>query len=48
MVECFVEVCRRSGLKVNAGKNKVMLLGGKEGFEYEVFVNICLKHVSEF
>ena len=27
MVGRFVEVCRRRGLKVNAGKNKVMVLG---------------------
>ena len=26
----FVEVCRRRGLKVNASKSKVMLLGGEE------------------
>ena len=28
MVERFVEVCRRRDLKVNAGKNKVMVVGG--------------------
>ena len=28
MVGCFVKVCRRRGLKVNADKIKVMLLGG--------------------
>ena len=29
MVErLFVELCRRRGVKVNAGKNKVMVLGG--------------------
>ena len=27
----FDEVCRRRGLKVNAGKSKVLLLGGEEG-----------------
>ena len=32
MVGCF-EVCRRRGLKVNAGKNKVMVLGGGGGVE---------------
>ena len=32
----FIEVCRRRGLKVNAGKSKVMLLVGKEGLECEV------------
>ena len=33
MVGQFVEVCRRRGLKVNAGKSKVMVLNGKEGLE---------------
>ena len=28
MVGCFVEVGRRRGLKVNAGKSKVMVIGG--------------------
>ena len=32
-VRRFVEVCRRRGLKVNAGKSKVILLGGEEGSE---------------
>ena len=32
----LTEVCRRRGLKVNAGKSKVMLLGGEEGLECEV------------
>ena len=27
----FIEVYRRRGLKVNAGKSKAMLLGGEEG-----------------
>ena len=27
----FVEVCRSRGMKVSAGKSKVMLLGGEEG-----------------
>ena len=26
MVHCFGEVCRRKGLKINAGKSKVMVL----------------------
>ena len=30
MVGWFAEVCRRRGLKVNAGKSKVMVLNGKE------------------
>ena len=35
----FIEDCRRRGLKVNAGKSKVKLLGGEEGLECEVCVN---------
>ena len=47
MVGCFAEVCSRRGLKVNAGKRKVMVLGGEEGLEYEVCVDrISLEHVS--
>ena len=38
MVERFVEVCRRRVLKVNAGKSKVMVLGGEEGLECEVCI----------
>ena len=49
MVGRFAEVCRGRGLKVNAGKNKVMLLGGEEGSECEVCVNgIRLEQVSIF
>ena len=33
MVGRFIEVCRRRGLKVKAGKSKVMVLGGEEGLE---------------
>ena len=33
MVGSFVEVCRRKGLKVNAGNSKVILLGEEEGLE---------------
>ena len=46
----LVEVCRRRGLKVNAGKSKVMVLGREEGLECEVYVvdGFCLEHVSEF
>ena len=44
----FADVCRR-GLKVNAGKSKVMVLSGEEGLECEVHVDgIRLDHVSEF
>ena len=31
MVGRFSEVCRRSGLKVNVGKSKVMVMNGEEG-----------------
>ena len=30
MVGWFAEVCRRRKLKINAGKSKVMVLGGEE------------------
>ena len=40
---------RRRGLKVNASKNKVMVMNGEEELECEVHVDgICLEHVSEF
>ena len=49
MVRRFVQVCRRRGMKVKAGKSKVILLGGEEGLECEVCVGrIRLEHVSEF
>ena len=49
MVGQFAEVYRRRGLKVNAGKSKVMVLNGEEGLECEVHVDrICLERVSEF
>ena len=49
MVGRFAEVCRRRGLKVNAGKSKVIVLGGEEGLECEVCVyGTRLEHVSEF
>ena len=49
MVRCFVEVCRRRGLKVNAVKSKVMVLNGEMGLECEVCVDrIFLEHISEF
>ena len=47
MVGRFVEV-RRRGLKVNAGKTKVMVLNGEERLECEVHEGgIRLEHVSE-
>ena len=49
MVGRFPEVCRRRGLKVNAGKSRVMVLNGEEELEYEVHVGgICLELISEF
>ena len=42
----FVEVCRRRGLKVNAVKSKVMMLGGEERLQCEVCVDMfraCLR-----
>ena len=48
MVGRFVEVCRRD-LKVDAGKSKLMVLGGEEGLECEVCVDgMRLEQVSEF
>ena len=47
MVGWFVQECRRRGLKVNAGKSKVMVLNGEEGLECEVYIDgIRLNHVS--
>ena len=48
IVGCFAEVCRRRGLKINAGKSKVMVLGGEEGLECEVCIDrMRLEQVSE-
>ena len=48
MVGDFVGVCRR-GLKVNAAKSKIMMLGGEKGLECEVCLDrLRLEHVSEF
>ena len=45
----FTKVCRRKGLRVNAGKSKVMVLNGEEGLDCEVHVDgIQLEYVSEF
>ena len=45
----FAKVCRRRGLKINAGKSKIMGSGGEEGLECEIHVDrIRLEHVSEF
>ena len=48
MVGCFVEVCRRRGLKGDADKGKVMVLGG-EGLECETRVDgTRFEEVTEF
>ena len=39
-------MCRRRGLKVNAGKNNLLVLNGKEGLVH--VDGIHLEHVSEF
>ena len=45
----FIEVCRKRGLKVNAGKRKVIVLGGEEGLECGVCVDwVRLENVSVF
>ena len=36
MVGRFAEMCKRRGLKINAGKNKVMVLNGEEGLECRI------------
>ena len=42
-------MCRKRGLKVNAGKIKILILNRKEGLECEVHVaRIRLEHVLEF
>ena len=49
MVGRFVEASRRRGLKVNAGKSKVMVLGVEYRLKCKVYVDgICLEHISEF
>ena len=49
MVKQFAEVFRRRGVKVNAGKSKVMVMNGEQGLEREVHVDgIRLEYISEF
>ena len=49
IVGCFVEICRSRDLKVNVGKNKLMLLNREDELDFEVSVDgIQLEHVSEF
>ena len=43
------KVCRRRGLKFNAGMSKVIILNGEEGLECWVHVDgVRLEYVSEF
>ena len=45
----LLKVCRKRGLKVSAGKSKVMILNGEEGLEFEVHVDRTrLEHISVF
>ena len=46
MVGHFVEVCKRKCLKVNADKNKVMMLCGEEGSICKIFEDGTRAHVS--
>ena len=47
-MEHFVEVCGKRGLKINAGKSKVMMLNGEEGLECEILVDgVRLDQFSE-
>ena len=39
MVRHFFEVCKRRGLKPNAGKSKVVVIGGEEGLECVICVD---------
>ena len=39
MVGRFAELCRKRGLKFNAGKSKVMVLNREEGLECEVNID---------
>ena len=49
MVGQFAEVCRRRGLKVDAGKSKVMVMNGEEALEWEVYGDVIrIDHASEF
>ena len=49
MVGRFAGMCRSRGLKVNAGKSKVMVLNEEKGLECEIRLHgIHLEHVSEF
>ena len=39
MVGRFVDVCRRRGMKVNAGESNLMIISGEKGLESEVHVD---------
>ena len=41
---CFVKVCKRRDLKVNAGKSKVIILGGEEGLIHGTCIlGVCVE-----
>ena len=43
MVGRFVEVCKRKGLKVNAGKSKVLVLGyGRKDWNVRFAIGPCV------
>ena len=45
----FVKVCKRAGMKSNASKSKVIVLGEEEWVECDVCVDgMRLQHMSEF
>ena len=49
MMGRFAEVCRRRGLKTNAGKGRVMVLNREERLKCKICTDgICSAHVSEF
>ena len=48
MIEYFIQVCKRRGLKPNASKSKVIVLGGKELMCEFSLDESLFKHVSEF
>ena len=49
LIDKFNRVCKRRGLKVNADKSKVMIMGGTEDDKCEIKLNgQVLEHVKEF
>ena len=49
MVGHFIEMCRRKSLKLNTDKSEVIVLGGEEGLECKIRVDMTrLELMSEF